>query len=115
MSSTYAPGLEGVVASETAISMVDGQNGRLVYQGYVIADLAEQLSFEEVAFLLWDGRLPSRAELDALSLELAGHSSLTQAPNIALDALTKDTDPMYIVRIVVSVQRVEDRPDRPSD
>ena len=53
MSSGYVPGLEGIVASQTAISMVDGENGRLVYQGYVIADLAEQMSFEEVAFLLW--------------------------------------------------------------
>ena len=79
MSSTYVPGLEGVVASQTAISMVDGQNGRLVYQGYVIADLAEQLSFEEVAFLLWEGRLPSRAELGALSLELAGSSAASSA------------------------------------
>ncbi|HYL08173.1 MAG TPA: citrate/2-methylcitrate synthase, partial [Candidatus Udaeobacter sp.] len=76
--STYVPGLEGVVASQTAISMVDGQNGRLVYQGYVIADLAEQMSFEEVAFLLWEGRLPTRAELDALSLELGGSRKLTQ-------------------------------------
>jgi len=114
MSSTYVPGLEGVVASQTAISMVDGQNGRLVYQGYVIADLAEQLSFEEVAFLLWEGRLPSRAELDALSLELAGHRSLTQAANIALDALPKDTDPMDVLRSVVSVQGVEHRLARPT-
>ena len=114
MSSTYVPGLEGVVASQTAISMVDGENGRLVYQGYVIADLAEQMSFEEVAFLLWEGRLPARAELDALSLELAGHRTLTQAANIALDALPKDTDPMDVLRSVVSVQGVEHRLARPT-
>jgi citrate synthase len=112
--SSYVPGLEGVVASQTAISMVDGQNGRLVYQGYVIADLAEQMSFEEVAFLLWEGRLPTRAELDALSLELASHRALTQAATIALDALPKDTDPMDVLRSVVSVQGVEHRLARPS-
>lgn len=107
--SSYVPGLEGIVASQTAISMVDGQNGRLVYQGYVIADLAEEMSFEEVAFLLWEGRLPNRAELDALSIELANHRRLTQAANIALDALPSDTDPMDVLRSVVSVQGVEHR------
>ncbi len=112
--SGYVPGLEGVVASQTAISMVDGQNGRLVYQGYVIADLAEEMSFEEVAFLLWEGRLPNRAELDALSLELANHRALTQAANIALDALPQDTDPMDVLRSVVSMQGVEHRLEKPT-
>jgi citrate synthase len=112
--SGYVPGLEGVVASQTAISMVDGQNGRLVYQGYVIADLAEEMSFEEVAFLLWEGRLPKRAELDALSLELAGHRTLTQPAAVALDALPTDTDPMDVLRSVVSVQGVEHRLARPT-
>jgi len=114
MTSPYVPGLEGIVASQTGISMVDGQNGRLVYQGYVIADLAEQMSFEEVAFLLWEGRLPTRAELEALALELAGHRSLTQAATIALDALPMDTDPMDILRSVVSVQGAEHKLEKPS-
>ena len=112
--SSYVPGLEGIVASQTAISMVDGQNGRLVYQGYVIADLAEEMSFEEVAFLLWEGRLPNRAELDALSIELANHRTLTKAANISLDALPVDTDPMDVLRSVVSVQGVEHRLARPT-
>jgi len=111
---SYVPGLEGIVASQTAISMVDGANGRLVYQGYVIADLAEEMSFEEVAFLLWEGRLPTRAELEALSLELAANRSLTQAANITLDALPSDTDPMDVLRSVVSVQGVEHRLAKPT-
>ena len=94
--------------------MVDGQNGRLVYQGYVIADLAEQMSFEEVAFLLWKGGLPSRSELDALSLELAGNRVLTPAATVALEGLPKDTDPMDVLRSVVSVQGVEHRLAKPS-
>ena len=108
------PGLEGIVASQTAISMVDGENGRLIYQGYVIADLAEEMSLEEVAFLLWEGRLPNRSELDALSLELASHRMLTQSANIALDALPKDTDPMDVLRSVVSVQGVEHTLGKPT-
>jgi len=111
---SYVPGLEGIVASQTAISMVDGANGRLVYQGYVIADLAEEMSFEEVAFLLWEGRLPTRAELEALSLELAANRTLTQAANIALDALPSETDPMDVLRSVVSVQGVEHRLAKPT-
>ena len=110
----YVPGLEGIVASQTAISMVDGANGRLVYQGYVIADLAEEMSFEEVAFLLWEGRLPTRAELEGLSLELAANRTLTQAANIALDALPSETDPMDVLRSVVSVQGVEHRLAKPT-
>jgi citrate synthase len=112
--SNYVPGLEGVVAAQTAISMVDGENGRLVYRGYVIADLAEDMSFEEVAHLLWYGRLPTRAELDALTLELAGSRALTPAAAATLDALPKDTDPMDVLRSVVSVQGVEHRLEKPT-
>jgi len=112
--SAYVPGLEGIIGAQTAISMVDGANGRLVYQGYVIADLAQEMSFEEVAFLLWEGRLPNRSELDALSSELAGSRDLTQAAVAALDALPPDTDPMDVLRSVVSVQGVEHRLAKPS-
>jgi citrate synthase len=112
--SAYVPGLEGIVAAQTAISMVDGENGRLVYRGYVIADLAEDMSFEEVAHLLWQGRLPTRAELDALTLELASSRALTPAAAATLDALPKDTDPMDVLRSVVSVQGVEHRLEKPT-
>jgi len=112
--STYVPGLEGIVAAQTAISMVDGANGRLVYRGYVIADLAEEMSFEEVAFLLWYGHLPTRVELDGLTRELAASRTLTHAATTALDALPKDTDPMDVLRSVVSVQGVEHKLEKPT-
>src|SRR3981081_4019659 len=114
MNSAYVPGLEGIVAAQTEISMVDGANGRLVYQGYVIADLAESMSFEEVAFLLWKGRLPTHAELDTLALELASSRALTQAATITLDALPKDSDPMDVLRGFVSVRGVEHKREKPS-
>ena len=110
----YVPGLEGIIGAQTAISMVDGANGRLVYQGYVIADLAEQMSFEEVAFLLWEGDLPNHTELDGLTSELAANRDLTTAATTALDALPKDTDPMDVLRSIVSVQGVEHRLARPT-
>src|SRR5207245_1851007 len=109
MTNEYVPGLEGIVAAQTAISLVDGANGRLVYRGYVIADLAEEMSFEEVAHLLWYGKLPTRAELDALTLELASSRRLTPAATATLNALPKDTDPMDVLRSVVPVQGVADR------
>jgi citrate synthase len=112
--SSYVPGLEGIVAAQTAISMVDGANGRLVYRGYVIADLAEEMSFEEVAYLMWHGELPNRVQLDGLTNELAASRSLTQAATIALDALPKDTDPMDVLRSVVSVQGVEHKLEKPT-
>jgi citrate synthase len=112
--STYVPGLEGIVAAQTSISMVDGANGRLVYRGYVIADLAEEMSYEEVAYLLWQGQLPTRSQLAALTGELAASRELTQAATIALDALPTDTDPMDVLRSVVSVQGVEHKLERPT-
>ena len=112
--STFVPGLEGVVAVQTAISQVDGANGRLVYRGYIIADLAEDMSFEEVAHLLWHGRLPTRAELDALTLELAGWRALTPPATATLEALPSDTDPMDVLRSVVSVQGVEHKLEKPA-
>jgi citrate synthase len=114
MSSEYVPGLEGIIAARTEISLVDGANGRLVYRGYVIADLAEEMSFEEVAYLLWHGSLPNRTELNALTLELAGSRELTPAASATLEALPPDTDPMDVLRSVVSVQGVEHRLERPT-
>jgi citrate synthase len=51
-------------AAQSAIGDVNGEEGKLIYQGYNIHDLAEHSTFEEVIFLLWNGRLPNKAELD---------------------------------------------------
>ena len=63
-------GLEGVVAAETKLCDLDGKNGRLAYCGYDIDDLARRASYEEVAYLLWHGELPTRAQLGELTAEL---------------------------------------------
>ncbi len=114
MSAEYVPGLEGIIAARTEISLVDGANGRLVYRGYVIADLAEEMSFEEVAYLLWNGSLPKRGELDALTQELAASRALTAPATATLEALPADTDPMDVLRSVVSVQGVEHKLQKPT-
>jgi citrate synthase len=114
MSSEYVPGLEGIIAARTEISLVDGANGRLVYRGYVIGDLAEEMSFEEVAYLLWNGSLPNRTELEALTRELASWRALTAPAKATLEALPPDTDPMDVLRSVVSVQGVEHKLQKPT-
>ncbi|HEU4962295.1 MAG TPA: citrate/2-methylcitrate synthase [Bacilli bacterium] len=71
MSETKAKaGLQDIVAGESAICLVDGQKGRLVYHGYDINDLVGKASFEEVIYLLWHGKLPNKQELATLDAEL---------------------------------------------
>jgi len=65
------PGLEGVIACESAITFIDGQQGVLSYRGYDIHEIAEATTFEGVAFLLWEGRLPTRSEAETFGKELA--------------------------------------------
>jgi citrate synthase len=72
-------GLEDVVAASSAICYLDGDRGVLAYYGYDIHDLARGVSFEEVCFLLWHGRLPNRAELGDLQSQLAAARPLSES------------------------------------
>jgi citrate synthase len=69
-------GLEDVVATTSAICYLDGERGVLAYCGYDIHDLAQQATFEEVCYLLWHRRLPTRAELGDLQSQLAAARAL---------------------------------------
>src|SRR5205823_3032639 len=79
-----ARGLEGIVAAATQIAEVDGEQGRLTFRGYDIRELAGRASFEEVAYLLWHGRLPNRSEFEALRREM---SAARELPGPAVAAL----------------------------
>jgi len=104
MTVPYSPGLEGVVAAQTEISEVDGQNGRLIYRGgYLIHEVAER-SFEEIAYLLWKGDLPSGAELGDFNGELTARRALNPAARAALRGLPTDADPMDALRTLLSAQ-----------
>ena len=72
-------GLEGVVATSSAICYIDGERGLLTYAGYDIHELARSATFEEVCFLLWHRRLPTRSELGDLRTELASARRLPEA------------------------------------
>ena len=99
----FSPGLEGVVAAQTAVSEVDGANGRLIYRGgYLIEDLAPVVSYEEVAYLLWHGDLPDQAELNSLRKQMAAARPLNKAARGALMATDRATDSMDTLRTVVS-------------
>jgi citrate synthase len=101
----FSPGLEGVVAAETEVSEVDGANGRLIYRGgYLIEDLAPVATFEEVAYLLWHGELPTAKALDALKKQMAASRHLTDAATGALESADPSVNPMDILRTVVSAQ-----------
>jgi len=95
-------GLEGVVAAESAIGDVDGLNGVLIYQGLDIHDLAEHSTFEETVFLLWHGRLPKRAELDALKQELSADMRLPAEVVKLMRSFPAGAEPMDALRTAVS-------------
>jgi citrate synthase len=110
-------GLEGVVAASTALSHVYGEEGRLVYRGYDIHELAGKASFEEVAHLLWIGHLPSRTELDAFCAKLWSCRDLPEGVITTLRALPADAAPMDALRTGVSAmgaidkERFDETPD----
>jgi citrate synthase len=111
----FSPGLEGVVAAETAVSEVDGANGRLIYRGgYLIEDIAPVATFEEVAYLLWHGELPTERELDALSQQMAAARNLNKSATGALMAMDPSIDPMDVLRTVVSAQGASKALTKPS-
>ena len=97
----YSPGLEGVVAAESAIGLVDGQQGRLLYRGYPIGQLVLRGTYAEVAELLWTGEWRPGAELHPARLSLAVLTALRQLP--------RDASPMDALRTAVSVWGAEER------
>ncbi len=95
-------GLEGVYVSTTELSRVDGERGRLFYRGYAIEDLAEQGSFEETAYLLWHGHLPTATELERFSQQLAQSRRLPARLYCVLYDLPRETTPVTAMRTMVS-------------
>ena len=81
---TVNNGLEGVVAAETSLSMVDGARGELVIAGYPVAELALNATFEQTVWLLWHGALPTAEELESFRTDLAARRAL---PPAALELL----------------------------
>lgn len=98
-----AKGLQGVVVGNSTLSLVDGENGRLIYAGYKIEDLAEYALFEEVVYLLFNGRLPNKAELEELRALIAREAVLPTEIITAMNTLPKNSNGMAVLRSMTSM------------
>ncbi len=95
-------GLEDVVAADSSICYIDGERGILSYRGIDIRELAERSSFEEVCFLLWEGRLPKREELERTQAEIGRQRPLPPETLELLASLARRAVPIDALRTAVS-------------
>jgi citrate synthase len=101
-------GLEGVVATSSSICYIDGDQGILSYCGYNINELASHASFEEVIFLLWNGKLPNKAELAALKNKLIAERDLPAEVTAFLKGVPNSAGAMDVLRTAVSLLSLYD-------
>ncbi len=101
-------GLDGVYVSESTICKVDGAQGRLYYRGYPIEDIAKNSSYEEASYLLLNGKLPTKSELEDFSAKLKAERELPdKIINLIIESASK-SDPMDILRTAVSYLSIYD-------
>ncbi len=101
-------GLDGVYVSESTICKVDGAQGRLYYRGYPIEDIAKNSSYEEASYLLLNGKLPTKSELEEFSAKLKAERELPdKIINLIIESASK-SDPMDILRTAVSYLSIYD-------
>ncbi len=101
-------GLVGVYADDSAVSKVMPETNSLTYRGYAVQDLCEVASFDEVAYLLWNGELPTAAELAAFQAEEKAARGLSPALLAVLRAFPREAHPMDAIRTAVSFMGMED-------
>jgi citrate synthase len=106
--SVISKGLEGVVATDTRLGDVRGQEGQLVYCGYDINELAGKASFEEVIYLLWHNKLPNRSELAELKKQLAAERQLPDQVIEFLKTTPRTALPIDVLRTAVSMLGLHD-------
>jgi citrate synthase len=102
-------GLRDIVIASTRVGDVDGKAGRLIYRGYLIADLANRVSFEEVAHLLLKENLPTREELASFSAQLLSERAVSKQVIDALRTFPKNALPMDVLQACVSILAAHDR------
>lgn len=103
MTEDIRKGLAGVVVDYTAVSKVNPDTNSLLYRGYPVQELAANCTFEEVAYLLWHGELPTDAQLAEFETLERAHRRLDPTVKHAIDALPLSAHPMDVVRTAVSV------------
>ncbi|HZQ18480.1 MAG TPA: citrate synthase [Terriglobales bacterium] len=113
---THAPkGLEGVVATTSKICYIDGEQGVLAYRGIDIHELADNSTFEETCYLLWNGSLPTRKQLKELHDHLAAERQLPSGVMDILRTLPKAAMPMDVLRTAVSALGLYDPEETRND
>jgi citrate synthase len=96
-------GLDGVVAVQTRLSLVDGQRGVLIISGYPLAELAGKVRFEEAAYLLWNGRLPDASEAEAMRREMAALRAIPETTlALVVEAAKRRVPAMDALRMACS-------------
>jgi citrate synthase len=98
----YAKGLEGVIAAESKICKIDGENGKLFYLGYSISDLVEYCTFEEVAYLLLYGELPNKEQLAVFSAKMRNARDLPEPVINMIRDFPENAHPMELLQSVIS-------------
>ena len=102
-------GLRDVVANDSKLSHVDGEQGKLIYRGYAIEELANKVTFEEAAYLLWHGYLPTRVELKELRASFRLTRPLEDPLKNVMAMLPKGAQTMSLLRTVVSAAGLFDQ------
>jgi citrate synthase len=109
------PGLEGVVAASTRLSLVDGSAGRLILAGYPVEEIAPRAKFEEMVHLLWYGRLPTEQELQQLTANLASRRRLPRSTLALMREAARHSSPvMDALRMAAGTLSLE-RTESPED
>jgi citrate synthase len=97
-------GLKGIVAADTAISHIDGENGQLIYRGYEIRSLTRRCTFEETAYLLWYRELPNTEQLGILKDRMRNERVLQENIRQLIDLLPPSMDMMSVIRTAISAE-----------
>lgn len=103
-----AEGLKGVVIGKSEICFIDGKRGKLIYRGYDIHDLVKHSNFEEVVYLLWYGKLPTKKNFDDLYKSLVTNRALSKEAISLLKSFPKKATPMEVLRTAISTLSLTD-------
>ena len=98
----YRPGLDGIIATESSISDINGKKGILSYRGYSIEELAQKSTFEETSYLLLAGELPTKSQLSSFTKKINSKRDLPPKLLLLLENLPKNSNPMDVLQLGVS-------------
>ncbi|MCK6440287.1 MAG: citrate synthase [Planctomycetes bacterium] len=99
---TVSEGLRDIVVTSTEICSIDGSKGELIYRGYDIHDLAQNVTFEETVYLLWHGKLPTKAQVDDLDKKLKAERNIPKQVIDLIRSMDKHEHPMSMLRTAIS-------------